>query len=241
MKSLELLQLRRDRMAHASPLIDRNQALILSIPDLFARLLLLLHTMNHAPALHELSMFHVTAQHHLVENITAFAALGHNTGWDALQTTLDIAGPPSVAPYTPATPSTPGENGGGVADGGNANTMNDIDDDDDDDDDASATAAAASNTVQYMLRTLAPLIRNSVRRGGARKNSWLEEAGRGVKWLGVMCRILCVPSCVCVTLRKCASTEACGGALVSSLARRWRSGKTEQLRRRRMRQWQRRR
>ena len=48
---MELLQLRRDRVVRADSVIDKNQALILSAPNLLPRLMELLRVMNFNPPL----------------------------------------------------------------------------------------------------------------------------------------------------------------------------------------------
>lgn len=48
---MELLQLRRDRVVRADSVIDKNQALILSAPNLLPRLMELLRIMNFNPPL----------------------------------------------------------------------------------------------------------------------------------------------------------------------------------------------
>lgn len=50
-RSMELLQLRRDRVVRADSIIDKNQALILSAPNLLKRLMELLRVMNFNPPL----------------------------------------------------------------------------------------------------------------------------------------------------------------------------------------------
>eukprot|EP00903_Cladosiphon_okamuranus_P008770 g8401.t1 len=51
LRSMELLQLRRDRVVRADSIIDKNQALILSAPNLLQRLMELLRVMNFNPSL----------------------------------------------------------------------------------------------------------------------------------------------------------------------------------------------
>ncbi|CAN0170088.1 unnamed protein product, partial [Ectocarpus fasciculatus] len=51
LRSMELLQLRRDRVVRADSIIDKNQALILSAPSLLPRLMELLRVMNYNPSL----------------------------------------------------------------------------------------------------------------------------------------------------------------------------------------------
>lgn len=48
---MELLQLRRSRVVRADSIIDKNQALILSAPNLLPRLMELLRVMNFNPSL----------------------------------------------------------------------------------------------------------------------------------------------------------------------------------------------
>lgn len=50
-RSMELLQLRRDRVVRADSVIDKNQALVLSSPNLLPRLMELLRVMNYNPPL----------------------------------------------------------------------------------------------------------------------------------------------------------------------------------------------
>lgn len=50
-RSMELLQLRRDRVGRADSVIDKNQALVLSAPNLLPRLMELLRIMNYNPPL----------------------------------------------------------------------------------------------------------------------------------------------------------------------------------------------
>jgi hypothetical protein len=42
LKSLDILQLRRDRMIRANSVIDRNQAIMIGIPEILPRLVMLL-------------------------------------------------------------------------------------------------------------------------------------------------------------------------------------------------------
>lgn len=50
-RSMELLQLRRDRVVRADSIVDKNQALMLSAPNLLPRLMELLRVMNFNPSL----------------------------------------------------------------------------------------------------------------------------------------------------------------------------------------------
>lgn len=53
-KSMEILQLRRERMIRTSSVIDRNQALVINLPQILPRLVKLLKIMNWGPPLHQL-------------------------------------------------------------------------------------------------------------------------------------------------------------------------------------------
>ena len=55
LRSLELLQLRRDRMAKSSTTVERNQCLIIAMPDLVARLVTLMRVINYAPSVADLT------------------------------------------------------------------------------------------------------------------------------------------------------------------------------------------
>jgi hypothetical protein len=55
LRSLELLQLRRDRMAKSSTTVERNQCLIIAMPDLLARLVTLMRVINYAPSVADLT------------------------------------------------------------------------------------------------------------------------------------------------------------------------------------------
>eukprot|EP00638_Chattonella_subsalsa_P000233 CAMPEP_0117744562 /NCGR_PEP_ID=MMETSP0947-20121206/6833_1 /TAXON_ID=44440 /ORGANISM="Chattonella subsalsa, Strain CCMP2191" /LENGTH=1052 /DNA_ID=CAMNT_0005561535 /DNA_START=129 /DNA_END=3285 /DNA_ORIENTATION=+ len=86
LRSLELLQLRRDRVARANTIIDCNQALILGMPELVSRLVKLLRFMNYSPPLSRLSTHHMTA--HFPSTLDVLLMLrGHNDhdDWDHLE------------------------------------------------------------------------------------------------------------------------------------------------------------
>jgi hypothetical protein len=65
LRSVEILQLRRDRMVCINPAIDRNQALLLGMPLLLGRLVKLLKVVNHGPPLLELSHTGMVAHLHV--------------------------------------------------------------------------------------------------------------------------------------------------------------------------------
>ena len=62
MRSLELLQLRRDRVAKSSNIVERNQCLIIDMPDLLNRFLTLLRVANYGPNLADLARHNINAQ-----------------------------------------------------------------------------------------------------------------------------------------------------------------------------------
>ena len=62
LRSLELLQLRRDRVAKSSNIVERNQCLIIDMPDLLNRFLTLLRVANYGPNLADLARHNINAQ-----------------------------------------------------------------------------------------------------------------------------------------------------------------------------------
>ena len=62
LRSLDLLQLRRDRMAKGTNIVERNQSLIVEMPQLLDKFLVLFRVVNYGPALSKLVRHHVIAQ-----------------------------------------------------------------------------------------------------------------------------------------------------------------------------------
>jgi hypothetical protein len=54
LRSIELLQLRRNRLARVSNLVEKNQSLILKLPNIFEKFTQILKILNHGPTLEEL-------------------------------------------------------------------------------------------------------------------------------------------------------------------------------------------
>jgi hypothetical protein len=72
LRSFELLQLRRDRMARAANTVERNQSLIIEMPDMLHRLVTLLRIMNYGPDLHDLLRHNIVAQTPLTHELLSF-------------------------------------------------------------------------------------------------------------------------------------------------------------------------
>lgn len=62
LRSLELLQLRRDRVVKSSNIVERNQCLIIDMPDLLNRFLTLLRVANYGPNLADLARHNINSQ-----------------------------------------------------------------------------------------------------------------------------------------------------------------------------------
>ena len=62
LRSLELLQLRRDRVVKSSNIVERNQCLIIDMPDLLSRFLTLLRVANYGPNLADLARHNINSQ-----------------------------------------------------------------------------------------------------------------------------------------------------------------------------------
>ncbi|GAX21342.1 Trpc4-associated protein [Fistulifera solaris] len=78
LKSLELLQLRRNRAARAGKdsTVDMNQSIVLGDPVLVGRLLQLLRIMNYAPPLRRFSAYHIMAQYPFIAETLVMLGLG---------------------------------------------------------------------------------------------------------------------------------------------------------------------
>jgi hypothetical protein len=86
LKSLELLQLRRNRAARAGrdSTVDMNQAIVLGDEELMKRLLQLLSVMNYAPPLRQFTPYHVLANYPFVGETLMMLGLGELETWDEI-------------------------------------------------------------------------------------------------------------------------------------------------------------
>ncbi|KAG7339396.1 DUF3689 domain containing protein [Nitzschia inconspicua] len=84
LKSIELLQLRRNRAARAGrdSTVDMNQSILLGDELLIQRLLQLLGVMNYAPPVRRSSPFHVMAQNPFIADTLVMLGLKELTSWD---------------------------------------------------------------------------------------------------------------------------------------------------------------
>jgi len=83
LKSLELLQLRRDRAARAGrdSTVDMNQSILLGDRDMVQRLLQLLKVMNYAPTLRRSSAYHVMAHFPFIGDTLVMLGLSEIDNW----------------------------------------------------------------------------------------------------------------------------------------------------------------
>lgn len=108
LRSLELLQLRRDRVAKSSNIVERNQCLIIDMPDLLKRFLILLRVANYGPNLADLARYNINAQDSpgnadlvtfisMSRNSTGTSEWDHLLSLDAIVKTAAAAGEISAA------------------------------------------------------------------------------------------------------------------------------------------------
>ena len=87
LKSLELLQLRRDRAVRAGrdSSVDMNQAILLGDRELMHRLLKLLRVMNYAPTLRRTSAYHVMAHFPFIGDTLIMLGLSEIDNWKEIE------------------------------------------------------------------------------------------------------------------------------------------------------------
>ena len=105
LRSVELLQLRRDRQGRASNTIDRNQSILIGMSNFIPRLVSLLKVMNFSPPINRLSPFHLISQVPAISDLL-ISLIGFNEikKWDDVQVLEDLAkkATPSQSPSPPA-------------------------------------------------------------------------------------------------------------------------------------------
>ncbi|CAB9509620.1 potential channel 4-associated protein [Seminavis robusta] len=86
LKSLELLQLRRNRAVRAGrdSTVDMNQAILLGDPDLSSRMLKLLRVMNYAPSVRRSSPYHVMAHFPFIADTLVMLGLSEIDSWEEI-------------------------------------------------------------------------------------------------------------------------------------------------------------
>lgn len=86
LKSIELLQLRRNRAARAGrdSTVDMNQSILLGDEELTRRLLKLLRVMNFAPSLRRSSPYHVMAHFPFIADTLVMLGLNELDNWDEI-------------------------------------------------------------------------------------------------------------------------------------------------------------
>jgi hypothetical protein len=93
LKSIELLQLRRNRAARAGrdSTVDMNQAVLLGDEELTRRLLKLLRVMNFAPILRRSSPYHVMAHFPFIADTLVMLGLNELDNWDEVDRLESLA------------------------------------------------------------------------------------------------------------------------------------------------------
>ena len=93
LKSIELLQLRRNRAARSGrdSTVDMNQAILLGDEELTQRLLKLLRVMNFAPTLRCSSPYHVLAQFPFIADTLVMLGLNELDNWDEIDRLEELA------------------------------------------------------------------------------------------------------------------------------------------------------
>lgn len=93
LKSLELLQLRRNRAVRASrdSTVDMNQSILLGDHQLIKRLLMLLRVMNFAPSLRRIAPYHVIAQYPLITDTLIMLGHGELENWNEIDRQEQLA------------------------------------------------------------------------------------------------------------------------------------------------------
>lgn len=86
LKSLELLQLRRNRAVRAGrdSTVDMNQSILLGDEELIRRLLCLLKVMNFAPSIRRFSPYHVMAHFPFIADTLVIMGLDEIVNWDEI-------------------------------------------------------------------------------------------------------------------------------------------------------------
>jgi len=93
LKSLELLQLRRNRAVRAGrdSTVDMNQAILLGDTNLTVRLLKLLRIMNFAPSVRRSSPYHVMAHFPFIADTLVMLGLNEIDNWDEIDRLESLA------------------------------------------------------------------------------------------------------------------------------------------------------
>ena len=93
LKSIELLQLRRNRAARAGrdSTVDMNQSILLGDEELARRLLKLLRVMNFAPTLRRSSPYHVMAHFPFIADTLVMLGLNELDNWDEIDRLENLA------------------------------------------------------------------------------------------------------------------------------------------------------
>ncbi|GMH76702.1 hypothetical protein TL16_g07168 [Triparma laevis f. inornata] len=108
LKSMSLLQLRRDRTSRGSTNIDKNQSVLLGMEEMLQRLVDLLKVLNYAPGLDRLTSYHVIAHVPSVSELLVSIGVSEVESWDDLERMDKLAKRAlNNPPPTPASPPSP--------------------------------------------------------------------------------------------------------------------------------------
>lgn len=78
LRSVELLQLRRDRMAKINNIVERNQSMIIEMPELLPRLVQIMRIVNHGPSLADLLRQNAAVHTNLTNDIIHFMSFNQS-------------------------------------------------------------------------------------------------------------------------------------------------------------------
>lgn len=114
-RSMELLQLRRNRMAKTSNgKVERNQSLIIEAPTLLPRLVQMLRIINYGPSLTDLINHNIVTQMPITNDILTFVSNSSGiSDWDHFTTLENILTLPTASPSNYPPPVTTNSRGRG--------------------------------------------------------------------------------------------------------------------------------
>eukprot|EP00520_Triparma_pacifica_P017630 CAMPEP_0118668016 /NCGR_PEP_ID=MMETSP0785-20121206/20114_1 /TAXON_ID=91992 /ORGANISM="Bolidomonas pacifica, Strain CCMP 1866" /LENGTH=1410 /DNA_ID=CAMNT_0006562547 /DNA_START=278 /DNA_END=4510 /DNA_ORIENTATION=- len=115
LKSVELLQLRRDRQGRTASTIDRNQAAVLGMTDLIPRIVTLLKILNFCPPICQRGSFHIIGHvPSISELLVSLIGFNEIKNWDDVDDLIKLAkkaspypGASNAAANTTSTPASP--------------------------------------------------------------------------------------------------------------------------------------
>jgi hypothetical protein len=92
LRSLELIQLRRDRMAKVNCIVERNQSLVIAMPEIISRLVQVLRIVNYGPGLTQLLQYNILAQNPIPMELLHLVTGSNGAGeWTVMKELEDAA------------------------------------------------------------------------------------------------------------------------------------------------------